>query len=62
VTFDILRTLKYSSNKSNICRIDIKQEMVDKELEKLTLDNPLWRLIAYPTKEETKKDLEEALD
>jgi Aspartyl protease len=49
VIFDVLRMLKYSSNESNICKISIEQEMVDKELKKLTLGDPLWRLIAYPT-------------
>jgi Reverse transcriptase (RNA-dependent DNA polymerase) len=62
VTFDVSRALKYPSNESNICRIDIEQEMIDKELEKLMLDDPLRHLIAYPTEKEAKKDLEGALD
>jgi hypothetical protein len=36
--------------------------MVDKELKKLALDNPLRCLIAYQTMEEVEKDLEETLD
>jgi ATP-dependent protease HslVU (ClpYQ) ATPase subunit len=39
VTFDVLRELNFSSNESNIYKIDIEQEMVDKELEKLTLND-----------------------
>jgi hypothetical protein len=41
MTFDVLRAFKYPYNESNICRIDIEQEMVDKKLKKLALDDPL---------------------
>jgi hypothetical protein len=48
VEFDIFKALKYPANYGNFCRVDMIDLIMKEKFEKLSIDDPIDRLITYP--------------
>jgi hypothetical protein len=55
VKFDIFKALKYPANDGNFYRVDMIDVIVKEEFEKLSVDDPIDRLITYPADKEFKR-------
>jgi hypothetical protein len=59
VKFDMFKAFKYPTNDGNFCRVDMIDVIVKEEFEKLSVDDPIDRLITYPADKEFKSFLEQ---
>jgi hypothetical protein len=50
--------MKYSSNDNNVCRVDMIEAMIREEFEKMTIDDPMNRLITFVAEDDFEKFLE----
>jgi CO dehydrogenase/acetyl-CoA synthase beta subunit len=55
----MFKVLKYLANDGNFCRVDMIDVIVKEEFEKLSVDDPIDRLITYHTDKEFKRFLEQ---
>jgi hypothetical protein len=55
VKFDMFKALKYPANDGNFCRVDMIDVIVREEFEKLSVDDPIDRLITYPADKKFKR-------
>jgi hypothetical protein len=55
VKFDMFKALKYPANDGNFCRVDKIDVIVKEEFEKLSVDDPIDRLITYPADKEFER-------
>jgi hypothetical protein len=58
VKFDMFKALKYSVNDDNFYRVDMIDVIVKEEFEKLSIDDPIDRLITYSANKEFERFLE----
>jgi hypothetical protein len=59
VKFDMFKPLKYPANDGNFCRVDKIDVIVKEEFEKLSVNDPIDRLITYPADKEFESFLEQ---
>jgi gag-polyprotein putative aspartyl protease len=59
VKFDMFKALKYPTNDGNFCRVDMIDVIIKEEFEKLSVDDPIDRLIMYPADKEFEIFLEQ---
>jgi hypothetical protein len=59
VKFDMIKALKYPTNDGNFYRVDMIDVIVKKKFEKLSVDDPIDRLITYPADKEFESFLEQ---
>jgi hypothetical protein len=59
VEFDMFKALKYLANDGNFCRVDMIDVIVKEKFEKLSIDDPIDRLITYPANKDFKRFLEQ---
>jgi hypothetical protein len=59
VKFDMFKALKYPANDDNFCRVDMIDVIVKEEFKKLSIDDPIDRLITYPADKEFERFLEQ---
>jgi hypothetical protein len=55
----MFKALKYPTNNGNFCRVDMIDVIVKEEFEKLSVDDPIDRLITYPADKEFESFLEQ---
>jgi hypothetical protein len=55
INFDMFKALKYPANDGNFCRVDKIDVIVKEEFEKLSVDDPIDRLITYPADKEFER-------
>jgi hypothetical protein len=55
----MLKALKYPTNDGNFCRVDMIDVIVKEKFEKLSIDDPIDRLITYPADKEFESFLEQ---
>jgi hypothetical protein len=53
--FNMFKALKYPANDGNFCRVDMIDVIVKEEFEKLSVDDPIDRLITYPADKEFER-------
>jgi hypothetical protein len=51
----MFKALKYPANDGNFCRVDMIDVIVREEFEKLSVDDPIDRLITYPADKKFKR-------
>jgi hypothetical protein len=51
----MFKSLKYPANDGNFCRVDKIDVIVKEEFEKLSVDDPIDRLIMYPADKEFER-------
>jgi hypothetical protein len=59
IEFDMFKALKYPANDDNFYRVDMIDMIVKEEFEKLSIDDPIDRLITYPADKEFESFLEQ---
>jgi hypothetical protein len=55
----MFKALKYPANDGNFCRMDMIDVIVKEEFKKLSIDDPIDRLITYPANKEFERFLEQ---
>jgi hypothetical protein len=59
VQFDMFKALKSPANDGNFCRMDMIDMIIKEEFKKLSIDDPIDRLITYPADKEFERFLEQ---